>query len=104
MNLHLPLPSREIDLINLPNKARNFIQIGEAGLSVLIKIFMVTIERCYKLHDYPRGYNKTNKSKEVVANQLHSCEDTSNTNEEAHTLLTQINATQYQQLLNLFAN
>ena len=63
-----------------------------------------TVERCYKLHGYPPGYNKSNKPKDAVANQVQSSEGVPNSTDDAHTLLPQLNAAQYQQLLNLLAN
>ena len=63
-----------------------------------------TIERCYKLHGYPPGYNKGNKSTDAAANQVLSNEEKPNANEEAHTILPQLSVIQYQQLLNLLAS
>ncbi|XP_062114066.1 uncharacterized protein LOC133825090 [Humulus lupulus] len=62
-----------------------------------------TIEKCYKLHGYPPGYNKPKQQKEASANQFQTSEDTPSSIQEHNTFLPQLNPTQYQQLLNLLA-
>ncbi|XP_060974307.1 retrovirus-related Pol polyprotein from transposon RE2 [Cannabis sativa] len=60
-----------------------------------------TIEKCYKIHGYPPGYNKGGKSKEAAANQFQTSNETSSGPCENNTLLPQLTPSQYQQLLNL---
>uniref|UniRef100_A0A803PGX4 Uncharacterized protein n=1 Tax=Cannabis sativa TaxID=3483 RepID=A0A803PGX4_CANSA len=59
------------------------------------------VEKCYKIHGYPPGYNKNNKGKDVVANQVQTSNDTGVATGDGTTLLPQLISTQYQQLLNL---
>uniref|UniRef100_A0A803QIC4 Retrotransposon gag domain-containing protein n=1 Tax=Cannabis sativa TaxID=3483 RepID=A0A803QIC4_CANSA len=63
-----------------------------------------TIERCYKIHRYPPGFNKQTKSKDATANHIQTSNDNNTSSEETHTLLPQLSTAQYQQLLNLLAN
>ncbi|XP_062099428.1 uncharacterized protein LOC133805305 [Humulus lupulus] len=63
-----------------------------------------TIEKCYKLHGYPPGYNKPKQPKEAAANQFQTNVDTPKQENDNNTLLPQLTNTQYQQLLNLLAN
>ncbi|XP_060961218.1 uncharacterized protein LOC133031696 isoform X1 [Cannabis sativa] len=62
-----------------------------------------TIEKRYKIHGYPLGYNKGGKSKDAAANQFQTSNETSLGPSESNTLLPQLTPNQYQQLLNLLA-
>ncbi|XP_062111858.1 uncharacterized protein LOC133823223 isoform X2 [Humulus lupulus] len=62
------------------------------------------IEKCYKLHGYPPGYNKPKQPKEAAANHFQTNVDTPTQANDSNTLLPQLTNTQYQQLLNLLAN
>uniref|UniRef100_A0A803NFI1 Integrase catalytic domain-containing protein n=1 Tax=Cannabis sativa TaxID=3483 RepID=A0A803NFI1_CANSA len=61
-----------------------------------------TIEKCYKIHGYPPGYNK-NKGKEAAVNQIQTSSEGANSSNDNSTLLPQLTSAQYQQLLNLLA-
>ncbi|XP_060961970.1 uncharacterized protein LOC133032138 [Cannabis sativa] len=63
-----------------------------------------TIEKCYKIHSYPPGFNKQNKSKEAGANQVQTGTEEDTTASENHAMLPQLTNVQYQQLLNLLAS
>ncbi|XP_062104553.1 uncharacterized protein LOC133815744 [Humulus lupulus] len=64
------------------------------------------IEKCYKIHGYPPGYNKPRNttSTPASANQVQCSETPATINGESTTFLPQLNAVQYQQLLNLLAS
>ena len=62
-----------------------------------------TIEHCYKIHGYPPGYNKQQKSNEAAANQVHTGDIQNQTTTDNHAFLPQLTTGQYQQLLNLLA-
>ncbi|XP_062109538.1 uncharacterized protein LOC133821021 [Humulus lupulus] len=60
-----------------------------------------TIERCYKIHGYPPGYHKPNKTPEATANQIQTNDSANIPSADNHTILPQLTTSQYQQLLNL---
>uniref|UniRef100_A0A803PQS3 Reverse transcriptase Ty1/copia-type domain-containing protein n=1 Tax=Cannabis sativa TaxID=3483 RepID=A0A803PQS3_CANSA len=60
-----------------------------------------TIEKCYKIHGYPPGYNKNGKTKEAATNQFQTSNIDCSTSNESNTMLPQLTPNQYQQLLNL---
>ncbi|XP_062113438.1 uncharacterized protein LOC133824553 isoform X1 [Humulus lupulus] len=63
-----------------------------------------TIERCYKLHGYPPGYNKRNKPDEAAANHIQTKDSLNTAPSDNHAFLPQLTTGQYQQLLSLLAS
>lgn len=66
-----------------------------------------TVDKCYKLHGYPPGYNVKNRGAKPnsvnMASVNMASESTSGSNDSIHNLLQNLNSHQYQQLASMFS-